>query len=149
MLSHELVIDGTAYVRSRDAARAVGLTSDYLTKLARGSVIAGIRRDGLWYVSLASLEKFVVDGTSNLTYFTGALIAPVSATAGGWTNDGTQSYLIDTTDKVGIGTTTPWAKLSVAQTQASTPSPSAPRRPPTLQCAYAGTLRRRRVRHTR
>ena len=61
MLSHELVIDGVAYLRSRDAARAVGLTSDYLTKLARGSAIEGIRRDGLWYVNLTSLEQFVAE----------------------------------------------------------------------------------------
>ena len=47
------------------------------------------------------------------TYFTGALIAPVNATAGGWQNDGTQSFLADSTDKVGIGTSTPWAKLSI------------------------------------
>ena len=39
MLSHELVIDGTAYIHSREAARVVGLSSDYLTKLGRGSVI--------------------------------------------------------------------------------------------------------------
>jgi len=55
----------------------------------------------------------VVGGGSDRTLFTGALIAPVNATAGGWQNDGTQSFLADSTDKVGIGTTTPWAKLSV------------------------------------
>jgi hypothetical protein len=55
----------------------------------------------------------VISGNSRYTFFSGALIAPVSAIAGGWSNDGTQSYLSDSTDKVGIGTTSPWAKLSI------------------------------------
>jgi hypothetical protein len=54
-----------------------------------------------------------INGTIALTNFTGALIAPVNATAGGWQNDGTQSILADSTDKVGIGTSTPWGKLSI------------------------------------
>ncbi|OGG76609.1 hypothetical protein A2950_02300, partial [Candidatus Kaiserbacteria bacterium RIFCSPLOWO2_01_FULL_55_19] len=54
-----------------------------------------------------------IEGATHGTYFTGALIAPVNATAGGWQNDGTQSFLADSTDKVGIGTTSPAAKLSV------------------------------------
>ncbi|MBI5469695.1 hypothetical protein HY968_00025, partial [Candidatus Kaiserbacteria bacterium] len=53
------------------------------------------------------------DGTATRTYFTGALIAPVNATAGGWQNDNTQSFLADSTDLVGIGTSTPWAKLAI------------------------------------
>ena len=61
MSSDELLIDGVAYLRSRDAARVVGLSSDYVTKLARGSVIDGIRRDGLWYVRLASLDQFMAE----------------------------------------------------------------------------------------
>ncbi|HXH23691.1 MAG TPA: tail fiber domain-containing protein [Vicinamibacterales bacterium] len=52
-------------------------------------------------------------GDTTLTKFTGALIAPVNATAGGWQNDGTQSFLADSTDKVGIGTSTPYSKLTV------------------------------------
>ena len=61
MLSHELVIDGIAYIRSRDAARAVSLTPDYITSLARGASHRRIRVEGLWYVSLASLHKFVAE----------------------------------------------------------------------------------------
>ena len=53
------------------------------------------------------------NGNTAYTYFTGALIAPVNATAGGWQNDGTQSFLANSTDKVGIGTSTPWALLSI------------------------------------
>ena len=55
-----------------------------------------------------------IDGTSEYTYFTGALIAPVSSVGGGWQNDGTQSYLIDSSDSVGIGTSTPWARFTLA-----------------------------------
>jgi hypothetical protein len=55
----------------------------------------------------------VIDGTVARTQFSGALIAPVNATAGGWQNDGTQSFLADSTDKVGVGTSTPWGLLSV------------------------------------
>lgn len=57
-----------------------------------------------------------ISGVIERTYFTGALIAPVNTTAGGWQNDGTQSFLGDSTDKVGVGTTSPWAKLSINST---------------------------------
>ena len=55
----------------------------------------------------------IIDGNVLQTYMTGALIAPVGVSGGGWTNDGTQSYLLDSADLVGVGTTSPWAKLSV------------------------------------
>lgn len=56
----------------------------------------------------------VVGGASAKTNFASALIAPVNSNnAAGWTNDGTQSYLLDNSDLVGIGTTTPWGKLSI------------------------------------
>ena len=61
-----------------------------------------------------------INGDSSRTYFTGALIAPITATGGGWQNDGSQSFLIDPTDKVGIGTSTPWSKLSIQNTYGST-----------------------------
>jgi hypothetical protein len=73
------------------------------------------------------IEAYVYDisgttiaGLEDHTYFTGALIAPVNATAGGWQNDGTQSILADSTDKVGIGTSTPWSKLSIQNVYGST-----------------------------
>ncbi len=66
----------------------------------------------------------IIDGTAAATYFTGALIAPVNATAGGWQNDNTQSFLADSTDLVGIGTSTPYSKLTLwgSDTSASTQS---------------------------
>ncbi|MBL8158400.1 hypothetical protein JNK62_02625 [bacterium] len=66
------------------------------------------------YVSHATAGSEVVDGTAILTNFSGAMIAPVNGNnAAGWANDGTQSFLLDNADKVGIGTTTPWAKLAL------------------------------------
>ncbi|MBI4088273.1 hypothetical protein HY418_02745, partial [Candidatus Kaiserbacteria bacterium] len=61
-----------------------------------------------------------VAGQDYLTFFSGAMIAPVYAGAGGgWTNNGTSSYLIDNADLVGIGTTTPSAKLDIYGTAGS------------------------------
>lgn len=53
------------------------------------------------------------DGASASTHFSGALIAPAQATAGGWSNDGTQSYVTDFADLIAIGTSTAAAKLHV------------------------------------
>ena len=74
------------------------------------------------YVTNVSGTTIQGDATAGTTYFTGALIAPVNATAGGWQNDGTQSFLADSTDNVGIGTTTPWAQLSINPNGISGPS---------------------------
>ncbi len=48
-----------AYVSSKDAARSVGYTSDYIARLAReGKIIS--RREGIqWFVELGSLEMFL------------------------------------------------------------------------------------------
>jgi hypothetical protein len=61
MSSRTLVVDGVTYVRSRDAARAVQLAPDYVSRLARSGLIAGRQVEGLWYVNLASLQAFVAD----------------------------------------------------------------------------------------
>ena len=62
-----------------------------------------------------------IAGGVNQTFFTGALIAPVNATAGGWQNDNTSSFLADSTDFVGIGTSSPTAKLSIQGTAGFNP----------------------------
>ncbi|HEV8187137.1 MAG TPA: hypothetical protein VGP83_05270 [Pyrinomonadaceae bacterium] len=41
MSSRTVVIDGVTYVRSRDAARVVNLTADYVSRLARAGLVAG------------------------------------------------------------------------------------------------------------
>jgi hypothetical protein len=57
-----------------------------------------------------------IDGTTTNTWFSGTLINSNSANAGGWTNDGTESYLVNSTNLVGIGTATPLGKVDVETT---------------------------------
>lgn len=59
MSSPKITIDGVAYVRSRDAARCVGLAPDYVSSLARGGLIDGRRFKNLWFVKVASLRAFM------------------------------------------------------------------------------------------
>jgi hypothetical protein len=54
-----------------------------------------------------------INGGTNVTYFSGTLINSNSANAGGWTNDGTESYLVNSNNKVGIGTSSPLGTLDV------------------------------------
>jgi hypothetical protein len=61
MSSRKVVIDGVTYIRSRDAARAVNLALDYVSRLARQGTIAGKRVSGIWFVELTSLNKFIVE----------------------------------------------------------------------------------------
>jgi hypothetical protein len=61
MSSRKVVIDGVTYIRSRDAARAVNLALDYVSRLARQGAIAGKRVSGIWYVELTSLKHFVAE----------------------------------------------------------------------------------------
>lgn len=59
MPPRKIVTNGVAYVRSRDAARAVSLAPDYISRLARAELIDGKLIDALWFVCLASLQKFI------------------------------------------------------------------------------------------
>jgi hypothetical protein len=61
MSSRKLVIDGTTYIRSRDAAHIVQLAPDYVSRLARGGLIEGRLVEKLWFVTLPSLEAFIAD----------------------------------------------------------------------------------------
>jgi hypothetical protein len=61
MSSRKVVINGVTYIRSRDAARAVNLALDYISRLARAGVIAGQRVQGLWFVDLDSVHAFVAE----------------------------------------------------------------------------------------
>jgi hypothetical protein len=61
MSERKLSIGGTAYIRSRDAARLVRLAPDYVSRLARGQLIDGRQIDGLWFVNLASLKTFIAE----------------------------------------------------------------------------------------
>ena len=61
MSERKILIDGVEFVRARDAARRVGLVPDYVTRLARGELVAGKLVRGLWFVSLASLRSFITD----------------------------------------------------------------------------------------
>jgi hypothetical protein len=61
MSSRKVVIDGVTYIRSRDAARAVNLALDYVSRLARQGTIAGKRVSGIWFVELKSLHAFILE----------------------------------------------------------------------------------------
>jgi hypothetical protein len=61
MSQQKIVLDGTTYIRSRDAARIVQLAPNYVSRLARGALIDGRQIDGLWFVDLASLKGFIID----------------------------------------------------------------------------------------
>jgi DNA polymerase IIIc chi subunit len=61
MSSRKVVINGVTYIRSRDAARAVDLALDYVSRLARHGVISGQRVSGIWFVDLTSLQNFIVE----------------------------------------------------------------------------------------
>jgi hypothetical protein len=59
MSERSVIINGVEFVRSRDAARAVHLAPDYVSRLARSGCISGRQVEGLWFVNLASLNEFV------------------------------------------------------------------------------------------
>ena len=59
MSSTEITIGGAPYVRSRDAARAVHLSADYVSRLAKRGLIDGRLIDGHWYISELSLAAFL------------------------------------------------------------------------------------------
>ena len=61
MSERKILIDGVEFVRARDAARRVGLVPDYVTRLARGELVAGKLVWGLWFVNLASIKSFITD----------------------------------------------------------------------------------------
>jgi hypothetical protein len=61
MSDRSINIDGTQYIRSRDAARCVHLTPDYVSRLSRGGLIEGRIVAGLWFVTLPSLQKVITD----------------------------------------------------------------------------------------
>ena len=61
MSDRKILVDGVAYIRSRDAARSVRLAPDYVSRLARGALIDGKLVDGLWFVNVASLKIFLAE----------------------------------------------------------------------------------------
>ena len=82
-------------------------TTDYIT--AVGTVFTTAGGGASWSFS----------GDPTLTYFTGTLIAPLNASPNTTLNlqyDGTETTQIDISKSFGIGTSTPWGKLSVQGT---------------------------------
>jgi hypothetical protein len=59
MSSRKVLINGVTYIRSRDAARAVNLAADYISRLARQGAITGELVSNIWFVELGSLRKFI------------------------------------------------------------------------------------------
>jgi hypothetical protein len=68
MSSRKVVIDGVTFIRSRDAARAVNLALDYVSRLARHGAIAGVRVAGIWFVNLPPLKNFIADQERQTSY---------------------------------------------------------------------------------
>lgn len=54
-----VIIDGSPYVPSRQAARNVGLCADYVARMCREGSVEGRLVDGRWYVSEHSLRAFL------------------------------------------------------------------------------------------
>ena len=61
MSSRKLLINGVTYIRSRDAACAVNLAADYISRLARQGAIAGELISGIWFVDLTSVNEFIAN----------------------------------------------------------------------------------------
>jgi hypothetical protein len=61
MSPEEVVIDGEAFVPSRDAARRFDHAADYISRLARGGLVKGKIIKRIWYVSIPSLEAFFAE----------------------------------------------------------------------------------------
>jgi hypothetical protein len=61
MSSTEITIGGAVFLRSRDAARAVHLSPDYVSRLAKRGLVDAKRIDDCWYVSARSLAAFLTD----------------------------------------------------------------------------------------
>jgi hypothetical protein len=61
MPTSELVIDGVAFLCSREAAKLVELSPDYISRLARAGVIHGRLLANQWFVSIPSLQVFSAD----------------------------------------------------------------------------------------
>lgn len=57
----QVTIADITYIRTQDAARAVGLAPDSIARLAQAHLIDGHRVNGTWFVDLASLKIFIVD----------------------------------------------------------------------------------------
>lgn len=65
MATTHMNIDGMNIVPAADAGSEFGYTTDYITKLAREGKVEGIKVGRQWFVSLASLTRFV--GRTKLT----------------------------------------------------------------------------------
>jgi len=57
-MSDEIAIGGKQYVSSKRAAELTGYAQDYIGQLARGGDIEAQRVEGLWYVSMDSLNSY-------------------------------------------------------------------------------------------
>jgi hypothetical protein len=56
---HNRTDSKTGFINSRDAAREVKLSHDYINRLCRSGKIVGEMIDGSWYVDAASLSVFL------------------------------------------------------------------------------------------
>ncbi len=117
--------DSTSYCQSqiRKNGSKIAVSSQPTTSFTTSQVTTIVDMNG----TTDYLEAYVINGGGNYiyaaynyTYFTGALIAPANGLAGGWSNNGTYSYLADYTDLVVIGTTTAAAKLDIWGSAGST-----------------------------
>ena len=60
MATPEITIDGTRYLTTKQAAKQVGLSHDYVARLAREGKVVAWREKRSWYLDPVSLERFLV-----------------------------------------------------------------------------------------
>lgn len=59
MTTTTINLDGTELVSTREAARCVSLTHDYIARLAREERVVGMKVGRQWYVDLGSVRRFI------------------------------------------------------------------------------------------
>jgi hypothetical protein len=57
----QVFLNGVPCIRSRHAARIVGLAADYVSRLAREGLIQGRQVDRVWFVDLPTLKAFLAE----------------------------------------------------------------------------------------
>lgn len=60
-----LEINGRVHIPVDEAARRAGLSSDYMSQLARRSVLPGQLLAGTWYLDLTRVLRFIAQRTEN------------------------------------------------------------------------------------
>lgn len=113
---------GTSKILVSDASGNMTLQNPNLFGGSFGDLVGSPSAGALIYRNLANTQWNILAAGSNGQFLTLAAGLPAWATistAAGWTDAGTVVHLTTSTDQVGIGTTTPNARLNVTNTNAA------------------------------